>query len=1167
MPETLLSHQTLGGKADLDYDQQVTGLVPTLYIGLGGTGRNVLLRFRKSLFDHYGSARPKCCRFLVIDTDEQQKDKVDVGAKSQDAFAPARLLADQGEFIGCNVAERQYNAVLSAFEERNDRRYKTWLHPNFRRLVPPTNMVQGAGTYRQAGRLAFFMKQPSIRDQITRHLEQMFHEASLPNVEIFPGRPGTIAPNSLEVIIITSLAGGTGSGTFIDCAYLVQDILASNRIHALNNVAAHVTLAAYMPTIFSRKYPALGRRFQQNAYAALLEMEHYCTYRPDEAFGDRHQTTTGLGGEFRVNWSDPTGPENRIRRRPWDTCYLIDNVNDRQPGKIPEADDLYQMFADYLFLDFGDTPFAVAKRSTRSNHRQLLDKIIRSSVLADFTDERERRFADVFENRYGSTFSSIGMAEVIIDRDRINRAASYRLAVQLLTQRWISTADQFREQQYGAWAKSDLVDGDPPEGTTERVSLTPENLWPWLFSADDADWLERLESALNKLVASDDYGKLPDFLSSFTRSLQKAASGTGNSPRDTLEQKLLDAIGRGDPGRLKLRLEQLLKTRRQKLGTAPAKELLTAYQKELDKFQDRLKVWQKELSGLPNDQTLLARHRDALGVGFPCRGFAVRKTFEWAVEDARKVLRNRFRSTALEPLQQIYASLSSWVGHAQAKLDGVKPTLYARVAETQSFLEEVRGKLEEQYQHFAKHAGNDLKISLLTEWNDTEYDREINRALIGNRDVGQGTSPTVFDWNRAEQAILNRLLNAPGIRAQSLPELVAEWMRQKHDQHDTLDAIVMQIYTACRETLGEGIDLAEVAHGNVVNYLASRPLDQRQRVAQQLVLAAAPYLPAAQLDWIEGFTPNCHNILGCSGGDDPSGAANVEMTKKLVNDLSVANVPNIEVERVHETKEFWPTRMVLIRELAGIPLCYYSRLPELENAYFDPQLEEQRKTCHIRYNETYEDLPDILLVETVTEGEERQYLQIRENVDYVFRGLFLGFIERQPDGMFCVRIYSEALGELPIALGTRINRIVKHACVKEDVRDHLRAAWNRWRQQRATPKHFAVLYNALQQSRDLIQASNRTQASLPVLNCIVRLLNSTKIDLEMTDEGRRWFELLRTHHKDADHETFENWQQIWYPTVCKQIREACLTLIDPDLMPIYQIDQKKIDAVVFPEFS
>ncbi len=1161
MPQTLLSHQTLGS-SKVDYDQQVTGLVPTLYIGLGGTGRNVLLRFRKALFDQYGSARPKCCRFLVIDTDEQQKDKVDVGTKSQDAFTPARLLADQGEFIGCNVAEKQYNGVLNAFEERNDRRYRSWLHPNFRRLVPPTNMVQGAGTYRQAGRLAFFMKYPGIRDQITRHLEQMFHEATQPNLEIFPGRVGTVAANSLEVIIVTSLAGGTGSGTFIDCAYLVQDILSSNKIHALNNVAAHVTLTAYMPTIFTRKYPALAKRFQQNAYAALLEMEHYCTYRPDEAFGDRNHAPNGVGGEFRVNWSDPTGPDTRIRRRPWDTCYLIDDVNDRQPGKIAEADDLYQMFADYLFLDFGDTPFAVAKRSTRSNHRQLLDKMIRSSVLTDFTDERDRATADVFENRYGSTFSSIGLAEVIIDRDRINRAASYRLAVQLLTQRWLGTAEQYSEQQYKTWAKADIVDGDPPAGSNERVPMGPEALWPQLFKSEGADWLERLETALNRLAAAEEPSGLSEFLASCSHSLHKDAGGSGNSPRETLDQKLLDFTGRGEPGRLKLRLEQLLLARLQKLGILPAKELLAAYQGELKQFTDKLKAWQKEAAALPDDQMLLARFQDARHVGFPCRGYALRKTFEWAVADARAVLKNRFRAAALEPLQQTYGALSSWIGHAQALRDGVKPTLWARVAETQTFLEEVREKLNEQYQHFAKHAGNDLKISLLTEWNDKEYDREISRALIGSKEVGQGANADVFDWKRAEQAILTRLLQASGTRAQSLPELLARWMEQKQGQHDALDSIVMQIFNACRETLGDGIDLQEVANGNVVNYLASRPADQRRKVAQQLVLAAAPYLPAAELDWIEGFTQNCHNILGCSGGDDPQGTANVGMISQTVNDISVANAKILEVERIHETKEFWPTRMVLIRELAGIPLCYYSRLTELEHAYFDRQLDDQRKTCHIRYNETFEDLPDILLVETVIDGEEKQYKQIRENVDYVFRGLFLRFIERQPDGMFCVRIYSQTSGERTVQLGTRINRIVKHACVNPDVREYLQNSWKRWNQEKATPTYFAVLYNALQQSRSLIRQAQQTDANLPVLNCIYRLMTSTARDLEKTDEGRRWFNLLRD--RDSFDSDFEEWRDVQYPAICASIRETALTLADPELMPIYQIDPKKVGAVVFP---
>lgn len=51
----------------------MTGLLPirpTLYIGLGGTGKEVLLRLRRRVCDEFGTQTLPWTRFLYIDCDD-----------------------------------------------------------------------------------------------------------------------------------------------------------------------------------------------------------------------------------------------------------------------------------------------------------------------------------------------------------------------------------------------------------------------------------------------------------------------------------------------------------------------------------------------------------------------------------------------------------------------------------------------------------------------------------------------------------------------------------------------------------------------------------------------------------------------------------------------------------------------------------------------------------------------------------------------------------------------------------------------------------------------------------------------------------------------------------------------------------------------------------------
>ena len=308
----------------------------------------------------------------------------------------------------------------------------------------------------------------------------------------------------------------------------------------------------------------------------------------------------------------------------------------------------------------------------------------------------------------------------------------------------------------------------------------------------------------------------------------------------------------------------------------------------------------------------------------------------------------------------------------------------------------------------------------------------------------------------------------------------------------------------------------------------------------------------------------CRNILGRYNGD--GGTHATEALARVETDIrgaAIVNTRDQQLDEIHDTDDLAPTRVALVRELAGFPLCLYSRLTELESAYLDRGLDQQRKTCHIRYREKFEDLPDIVLV------EDEQYRTIREYCDYVLRGILLRFIERDGDGVFCANILIGAIGERVHPLGTKLNRIIKHGCTVPIVRDYLKRRWQRWSED-ATPNHFAALFNALQQSRNLIRKrlsrlqGDQSSKSLPILNCLYRLLIDTAKNLRKTDEGQQWYELLR----DRDHEN-DSQQQIdeWkarYPGIEQMITSHCLTAPHDDGVPIFQVNERSVGSLTLP---
>jgi hypothetical protein len=123
---------------------------PTLFLGLGGTGKEVLLRLRRKFYDALGVPGLPCTAYLWLDTD--MRDCMAAGEKIGDKYAPVAFC--QEEKIA--LLEGPVGADLANVVDNPEHwpHVHEWLYPEVARYG--TQIADGAAAVRALGRLTYF---------------------------------------------------------------------------------------------------------------------------------------------------------------------------------------------------------------------------------------------------------------------------------------------------------------------------------------------------------------------------------------------------------------------------------------------------------------------------------------------------------------------------------------------------------------------------------------------------------------------------------------------------------------------------------------------------------------------------------------------------------------------------------------------------------------------------------------------------------------------------------------------------------------------------------------------------------------------------------------------------------------------------------------------------
>lgn len=351
-------------------------MVPTIIVGVGGTGKEVIYRIRRLIEDAYGSLKDfPIVSFLAIDTDK--------GYKVSEPEAAGSPLQDTENCLA-TVEGREVQVMLQALEDYPW--INSWFPSELEKNI--TALTQGAGQIRACGRFAFFCNYSGINDKegikekfgsalnrIKRHENMMLDRYNV-----------KVTSNTVNVFVTGSLSGGTGSGMLIDLGYCIRKWLESEN--------ASTTAVVPMPNAFAGI--EVGDRVLANGYAALMELSYFSDSKT----------------EYVAQFGKSLNDEVRYSLAPFDFTYLVGTKNTSTDFKLSQ---IREMIAQNIFLDL-TSDFAPHKRSIRDN--------IKGSWAQ----------ADPAGRGYPKNFMSFGLATIEIPVVQIRTALSNRLASDLV--RW-----------------------------------------------------------------------------------------------------------------------------------------------------------------------------------------------------------------------------------------------------------------------------------------------------------------------------------------------------------------------------------------------------------------------------------------------------------------------------------------------------------------------------------------------------------------------------------------------------------------------------------------------------------------------------------------------------------------------------------------------------------
>ena len=352
---------------------------PTLIIGLGGVGSRIIAKVE-------ALATPKqkeSLSFVAFDTDVN-----DLRALKEKGY--------NGYFV-----QTSSKLTVGEYLELDQQSRDSWFPVN--NILCRKAVSEGAGQVRAISRLAFTS---SIREGRMNEL----HEA----IDSLYKLSGETTVQALRVIIVSTLAGGTGSGILLPVALYLRDYLSTNY-----QLSASISRGFFiLPEVLYKVIPTESERnnLRCNAYATLREIDAFLM-KGDGRLPEPYKSNLKL--------ELPAIGSKGLRNMdvmPFDFCFLFDGQN-MDGGTLNTYDDYIAHAANCIFAQ------SIGPTSAKSNSSE--DNVVLSLV------------AEAGRNRY----CGAGSAVLEYPYEDVRDFIAFNWAKEKMGKEWLAADFAYKEKK------------------------------------------------------------------------------------------------------------------------------------------------------------------------------------------------------------------------------------------------------------------------------------------------------------------------------------------------------------------------------------------------------------------------------------------------------------------------------------------------------------------------------------------------------------------------------------------------------------------------------------------------------------------------------------------------------------------------------------------------
>lgn len=378
---------------------------PTLIIGLGGIGSSIVEGiYRKFEASNPSDLERANATFLCLDTDENDINK-------RQKVMPKECVIKTSSDLNTSIAHYIERIKGKTTVEK-------WFDTSKRELMSmPLN--SGAAQVRMASRLAMIS---AIDEGKLAPIDNAIKKLTETN-------PAAHRGNDVKIHIISSLAGGTGAGTFLQTAYYVKSAMMANGAEAPRIYGYFVLADVICDDAGSGLSDDQKENTRSNTYACMKELVTFGS-SPDI---DRKS----FEFEYMLGQRDKSLPLDP----PYNACFIID-YNGADGGNLRMSSRYYDQLTSYVFLN--------AFSNIGDNHRQKAINDVRQLVESDGTKK----------------YASFGVSHLEYPVDDLFKYFAHQSVADNMSTTWcqIDRDIQRRFDEYREHVRQGIPDTQPDKG-------------------------------------------------------------------------------------------------------------------------------------------------------------------------------------------------------------------------------------------------------------------------------------------------------------------------------------------------------------------------------------------------------------------------------------------------------------------------------------------------------------------------------------------------------------------------------------------------------------------------------------------------------------------------------------------------------------------------------